>query len=36
MYNLYTYNLEPITLSRENDNNFIPNITIRGLLVTYL
>ena len=31
------YNLEPITLSRKNDKkNFIPKITIRGLLVTFL
>src|SRR6218665_2345652 len=28
------YNLEPITLPRKNDKNFISNITIRGLLVT--
>ena len=33
---IYVYNLEPITLSRKIDNNFIPNITIRGLIVTSL
>ena len=35
----YMYNLEPITLSRKNDKKilyFIPKITIRGLLVTFL
>ena len=30
------YNLEPLTLSRKNDKTFIPNITIKGLLVTSL
>src|SRR6218665_3390470 len=31
------YNLEPITLLRKNDKkNFIPKITIIGLLVTFL
>ena len=32
------YNLEPMTLSRKNDKkeNFIPKITIRCLLVTFL
>ena len=27
------YNMESITLSRKNDKNFIPNITIRGLIL---
>ena len=36
LYSIYMYNLEPITLSRKNDKNFIRNITIRGLLVTSL
>jgi len=30
------YNLEPITLSKKNDKNFIPKITFRGLRVTFL
>jgi len=30
------YNLEPITLSRKKDKNFIPKITITFLLVTSL